>query len=1466
MNRLFLRSGILVLAIVLAWPWRCGAQVPVGVPLFGSFGGGPDIINMADLNVHYQIPIRQKNGLAPFYYILTYDGSVWQPVGTSGNQTWQPTPAWGWQVLTPLVAGLVTFSQTQEMCTDISGDSYNYNLYSNFLYTDPGGVVHQAPAGFEISDKVDAAPNCKPGGAPPTETSVIYDDYGYTIYANININNKYDNDYYPTVTVYSRSGTVILPSIAEPNPPSTNSVTNSDSNSITVSTSSGTSTYTDSLNTTALTVTGTGIPSSPYTYTYTGGSGSVSAYTKYTGFNILTNFGCSGISEFSASNVSLVSEIDLADGSKYTFGYEVTPGHSGYYTGRLASVTLPTGGEITYAYSGGANGITCADGSAATIKRVTPDTGSSSWQYAHSESGSAWTTTVTDPLGNVTTYDFQKAQGNENIYETERQVGSLATVVTCYNNNPSPCTSASNTTSINLPLAQRTVMTTLGSVTSETNTTYNTYGLPTETDEYTYGPTLVRKTIPTYTSCGVTNTYVLDRPCSVKVYDGGGTERAENDNTYDANGDLVTETHSTGGTPATISRSFTYTANGALETATDFNGHELSVTSSDCAGSTAFPATLVRGGLTTTLTWDCNGGVVTQVVDPNTRSMTMQHNDPFWRVTEVSYPDGGQISTTYNDTQGDFSVVTSVLVSSGVSHETTLLLDGLGRVQHSQDNSAATYVDTTYDKLGRVASVSNPYYTQSDPSYGVTTFSYDALNRLEGTGAITRPDANEVGVTYSSNCATTTDEASKARATCTDALGRVTSVTEDPSGLDYSTTYTYDALNDLTGVAQGSNQTRTYGYDWLSRLTSASTPESATTTYAYASSGSLCSGDPSEVCSRTNARGTTTTYAYDTLNRLTGKSYSDTTPPVTLSYDQTSVTIGSWSSGTLSNPKGRLTEAVTTSSGNVQTGVVYSYDSMGRPTDYWACTPSNCGSSSIPKLVNNYDLAGDVASWVHPAGFTITNSISAAQRVTEVSSSLNSSTQPPVLAENIAYTAWGALSSRTNTCEGTGCTDALESYYYNKRMQPVSLQLGTTTNASADYCMVYNYYLGVSNPTSCVSYPTTATSGNNSNVIGLYDLDAQNNSLMTDTEAYSYDKVNRLTSGAATGNATYNLTFSYTQDGSGGNYGNMSCLTNGQTEGLCPNYSFNASTDHISTAGFTYDAAGDLTSDGTHSYTWDAEGRLLTMDGGTTANITYNALGQMAHNLTLDTYYNPAGQRIAGGGYNIVPWGNVALVKYGTNTNFVHGNTVQSSTVVTDQTGAVLQDLLFYPWGQSWIEHDGSVDGTFATMIPLATATGEETGITPFRNYSESYGRWLSPDPAGMNAVNLSDPQTWNAYVYARNNPTTMIDPYGLTCVQDDDGNTVDNLDGNGCSELTGDSPEGLVVIGGPYQITVTGTASGAEPVDGGNADGTTAGLGGFGGRRESQAAAWCRCGPYRRAADCDSSAWRRSSAHPCAP
>ena len=98
----------------------------------------------------------------------------------------------------------------------------------------------------------------------------------------------------------------------------------------------------------------------------------------------------------------------------------------------------------------------------------------------------------------------------------------------------------------------------------------------------------------------------------------------------------------------------------------------------------------------------------------------------------------------------------------------------------------------------------------------------------------------------------------------------------------------------------------------------------------------------------------------------------------------------------------------------------------------------------------------------------------------------------------------------------------------------------------------------------------------------------------------------------ATGSDTHNLTFSYDR------YGNMTCVVNGNTNGLCPSYSFSTSTNRISNANFTYDAGGDLTQNGTdtgtHTYQWDAENRMTSADGSscTTACYVYNALGQQA--------------------------------------------------------------------------------------------------------------------------------------------------------------------------------------------------------------------------------------------------------------
>jgi RHS repeat-associated protein len=50
----------------------------------------------------------------------------------------------------------------------------------------------------------------------------------------------------------------------------------------------------------------------------------------------------------------------------------------------------------------------------------------------------------------------------------------------------------------------------------------------------------------------------------------------------------------------------------------------------------------------------------------------------------------------------------------------------------------------------------------------------------------------------------------------------------------------------------------------------------------------------------------------------------------------------------------------------------------------------------------------------------------------------------------------------------------------------------------------------------------------------------------------------------------------------------------------------------------------------------------------------------------------------------------------------------------------------------------------------------------PERHYESGQGRWLSPDPAGLAAVNASNPQSWNRYAYVSNSPLNAVDPLGL--------------------------------------------------------------------------------------------------------
>jgi RHS repeat-associated protein len=129
--------------------------------------------------------------------------------------------------------------------------------------------------------------------------------------------------------------------------------------------------------------------------------------------------------------------------------------------------------------------------------------------------------------------------------------------------------------------------------------------------------------------------------------------------------------------------------------------------------------------------------------------------------------------------------------------------------------------------------------------------------------------------------------------------------------------------------------------------------------------------------------------------------------------------------------------------------------------------------------------------------------------------------------------------------------------------------------------------------------------------------------------------------------------------------------------------------------------------------------------------------------------------------------GRVLAEYYGGSTRgtlFDHPDELGSLTTATDYATSHSAERLFYPFGELWQGADFyslNPHQTFAQLPDYDNDSGTDLYNTLNRHYTPM-GRWLSPDPGGLDAVKLDDPQTWNMYAYVRNNPTTFTDPTGL--------------------------------------------------------------------------------------------------------
>jgi RHS repeat-associated protein len=284
--------------------------------------------------------------------------------------------------------------------------------------------------------------------------------------------------------------------------------------------------------------------------------------------------------------------------------------------------------------------------------------------------------------------------------------------------------------------------------------------------------------------------------------------------------------------------------------------------------------------------------------------------------------------------------------------------------------------------------------------------------------------------------------------------------------------------------------------------------------------------------------------------------------------------------------------------------------------------------------------------------------------------------------------------------------------------------------------------------------------------------------------AYGYDGFNRLTSRTVTAGTQQNYTYGYDI------YGNRVSQTALQT-----GYNFlptiNPANNQITTSGYTYDAAGNMTNDTVHSYTYDAEGNLTKVDGGTTAQYVYDAFNRRVHVQTGSTAteytYDYAGRRISSwlspnntGTEGRIYWDGQQFGYRSSDgtTYYDHQDTLGTERMRTDFGAGAGASFTSLPWGDGYTANiiltGGGQDNEHFAGLERDAESGTEHA--QFRNYASVQGRWLAPDPY-LGSYDLANPQSMNRYAYALNNPASLVDPSGLDttqpvpCGTDADGN-----------------------------------------------------------------------------------------------
>ena len=715
-------------------------------------------------------------------------------------------------------------------------------------------------------------------------------------------------------------------------------------------------------------------------------------------------------------------------------------------------------------------------------------------------------------------------------------------------------------------------------------------------------------------------------------------------------------------TTGAITHANTYDIAGNLMTAQVDCCQSKSYTYSSANSDYAYPISIKRGNpsglhLTTSYTYDMNTGLVASITDPNSQVTYFAYNTDTLRTDHVDFPDGGQTSYDYfnalapdSASRYHFSVVTTTKLDSTRYIDSKSYFDGRGALTQTFDSYTSgngwSITDIEYDSMGRAYRTSNPYYCTSNygtcsinPSGIWTTSTFDVLGRVTQVTMPRGDDANPsftttVQTSYAGDVITLTDQAGKQRRRINDALGRLIRLDEPNSSgslgtvssPNQSTSYTYDALNNLVRITQGA-QDRYFKYDSLSRLIRERQVEQVANS-AYNLTDSL-TGNSSWtkkleynsnglVTNTYDARGVQASLSYDALNRLTLIDYSDSTPDARYYYDSQTLPSGapSYSRG---HANGRLV-AMTYGSSSSTTGTYFGYDNMGRVNVQKQVTGANTFS-----LGYTYNLAGLLSTETYPTGRVLTHSYDNAGRLSQISDGTTT------FASGFSYAASGGMLSET---WGNG---AVHSMAYNNALQVSQVKLKQSSSGSE--LQRYDYLYG-----QVTQSNGTVDKSKNNGQIGRVDGVINGSSTKEWEQRFSYDELGRLSRGAEFQQGT-GSTPSWQQEFTYDRYSNrFQSGSNNFGVAFTPVVSgdITASTNRFITSGstpVTYDNAGNITQDAKFrfmNYTYDANGRQISVaavDSDLSQTSVYDCAGQRvqttSNGVTRTMVYDIFGQLVA---------------------------------------------------------------------------------------------------------------------------------------------------------------------------------------------------------------------------------------------